>query len=186
MESEDTVLIIVDMQDKLINNQKFPIYERDKTVANIMTLVKAANIFKMPIFVMNQINLGDTIPEIQKLVDENPKAQSFTKSSFSCLRADEFVDEMPENVILCGIETHICIIQSAIDLFEDDFYVQIVRDATSSHSKENFESAIERANRDGIAITTTEMLIYELLQDAKSDEFKDILKIVKDMRELDE
>ncbi len=183
---EDSILLIIDMQDRLVNSPVFPIYERGKIVENIKALIKTANVFKLPVMVVEQKKLGETIPEIKELLHQYNMYHPIEKLCFSSYGNEEFRRRLEEinrtRVLICGVETHICVIQTALDLVENGYSTQIIKDATSSHLKTDFETAIGRVRGDGVVITTTEMLIYELLKEAGADEFKKVLEIVKDKR----
>ena len=134
------------------------------------------------------MELGETIPEIKELLQQYHMCHPIEKLSFSCCRNEGFRKRLEEinrsRVLICGVETHICVIQTALDLMKNGYSTQIIKDATSSHLRTDFETAIGRVRGDGVIITTTEMLIYELLKEAGADEFKKILEIVKDRRSV--
>lgn len=174
---EGTVLVIIDVQEKL-----FPfIAEKEKVVRNIRRLIKFAEIAEMPVILTEQYprGLGRTIKEIGELV---PKAESIEKVEFSCFESDDFKNTLQrleaKTVILTGIETHICISQTAID-GSSKYRMCVVSDAVSSRSIEERSVGLERMIQDGVTILSTEMLIYEILRKAGTNEFKASLKLVK-------
>lgn len=179
---EDTALLIIDLQDKLIPT----IYGAEKIIINIEALIKTAKIHGMPILLTEQEKLGETVPEIGGVLKNFNSHNPIRKLDFSCYRNEKFRRILEQsgcsNLVICGIEAHICVSQTALDLMEDGYKIQIPRDATSSHTKEDFETAIERLRDSGAVITTTEALIYELTGRAGTKEFKRILELIKDRR----
>ncbi len=184
---EDSMLLVIDIQDKLINNLTYPIYEKDRIIGNTRALIKAANIYGLPVLVTEQRKLGETIPEIKELLMEYDFYHPVRKLSFSCYRDGGFRGILKEvdrsTVILCGIEAHICVAQTALDLMVNGYVVHVVEDATSAYPKENYVTAINRLRDAGAVITGTEMLVYELLREAGTDEFRGILEVVKERRD---
>lgn len=179
MSREGCILVVVDVQEKLIDT----IDQREQTVQNIMALLRVAELFRIPILLTEQEKLGKTIAELDRIV---PTAPRFQKLVFSCMRDPEFKARLDEigrkTVLLCGIETHICVMQTALDLLDQGYYVVIPRDATSSHGVVDRDTAVERMRTAGVLITTTETTIYELTEKAGTSEFREILEIVKDRR----
>ncbi len=179
---EDIALLIIDLQDKLIPT----IYGAEKILTNIEALIKTAKIYGMPILLTEQEKLGTTVPEIKDVLRNFNSYEPIRKLDFSCYRNEEFrrilKDTNVSKILVCGIETHICVSQTALDLMQDGYGIRIPRDATSSHTREDFETAIERLRDSGAVITTTEALIYELTGRAGTPEFKRILELIKDRR----
>jgi len=149
-------------------------------------LIRTAGIYQIPILVTEQEKLGTTVQEIKNVLKNFDSYKPIRKLDFSCYRNEEFRRILEQsgfsNLLICGIETHICVIQTALDLIGNGYMVQIPRDATSSHTKEDFETAISRLRDSGAVITTTEALIYELTGKAGTKEFKKILEIIKERR----
>ena len=172
---KNSVLIIIDVQDKLMPR----IPNREKVIANIVRLLKFSHIIGLPILLTEQEKLGHTLPEIKK---EIPNLQPITKSAFNCFLGDEFTNRIrqigPKTLILTGVETHICIAQTAIAAIPK-FEVQVVSDAVSSRLLDNWAIGLERMRQSGVTITSTEMLIFELLGKAGTDEFRATLKLMK-------
>jgi hypothetical protein len=152
-------------------------------VLNIKALIGAAQALNVPIIGTEQEKLGDILPELRSLLSESPK---FRKLSFSCYGDPGFMRQFlqlhKKTAIICGIETHICVLQTVLDLLEHSYGVLLVRDATSSHGVIDRETAIERMRSAGAMISTTETVIYELTERAGTQEFRRILEIVKDRR----
>lgn len=174
----DCVLLVVDVQDRIIDT----IVEHITVVQNIKALIKTAGVLDMAVLLTEQEKLGDTVPEIKELW---PKP-ALRKVSFSCSGDADFMRKLTEThkrvVIVCGIETHICVLQTVLDLLEHRYSVLVARDATSSYSVLDRETALNRMADSGATITTTEATIYELTKSSGTDEFRKILEIVKERR----
>jgi nicotinamidase-related amidase len=174
----DCVLLVVDVQDRLIDT----IAEHAAVVQSIKALVKTAETLGIPILATEQEKLGNTVPDIKSLLTSNP----LPKITFSCCGDAAFLNKLnaahKKAVIVSGIETHICVVQTVLDLLKHGFRVLVVRDATSSHAIIDRETAFQRVRDAGATITTTEAIIYELTEKAGTQEFKKILEIVKERR----
>lgn len=174
----DCVLLIIDVQDRLIDT----IAGHAAVVQNIQALIKASKVLRVPILATEQEKLGETVPELKSLLSSSPSR----KLSFSCCGDSTFMNNFRKmrkrTVIACGIETHICVGQTVLDLLKRHNRVLIVRDATSSHEIIDRETALERMNDAGATITTTEAIIYELTVKAGTEDFRKILEIVKERR----
>ena len=175
---ENTILVVIDVQEKLTR----AIYEKERLIENLQKLVKGAQILGLPIILteQNPKGLGLTVPEVASLI---PDIKPITKFSFSCCDVELFSKELKaskrKQVLLTGIETHVCIYQTALDLLSDRYEVQIVADCVSSRTYENKQIAIQRLITEGAKITTAEMVLFELLRVAEGEKFKELLKVVK-------
>ncbi len=182
LEREQSMLLVVDVQDKLMDS----IHGGERVIVNIKALVEAACILGLPVQVTEQAKLGSTVAEIREVLERHSLYNPVVKEYFSSYRDDGFREILqgtsPSNIILCGIEAHICVIQTALDLIVNDYQVYLAVDAVSSHRRGDREAAVERLNNAGAVVASTEMLIYELLEKAGTDEFRDILPIVKERR----
>jgi nicotinamidase-related amidase len=176
MLKEDCVLIVIDFQERLAPH----IAEIDKILANSRKLIKACKVFGIPIIATEQKKLGETVKEIKELLDAEP----IQKLTFSCLKEREFADKLKslnrKTCILIGIEAHICVLQTAMDLMMDGYNVYVAFDCIGSRKEFDKEVAIQRMIKDGVTPATSEMVIYEILKTAEAEEFKEILKIVKE------
>jgi nicotinamidase-related amidase len=174
----DCVLLVVDVQDRLIDT----IAEHEVVVQNIAALIKAAGVLQVPILATEQENLGDTVPQLKPLLPDSPTR----KLTFSGCESLELKTKLnatrKKTVIICGIETHICITQTVLDLLQGHYRILVVKDATSSHAPIDRDTALRRMEASGVEITTTEAIIYELTEKAGTDEFRKILDIVKERR----
>lgn len=171
-------LVVVDVQGKLAQFM----HGKEALFKNIQILIKAAKILNIPILWCQQCpeSLGPTVPEIAELLSVN---EPINKAAFSCCGADQFnrtLDESGRNqVLLCGIETHVCIYQTAVDLLKKGFGVDLIADAVSSRTLENKQIGIDRIAADGANISCTEMALFELLKTAEHPQFKNIARLVK-------
>ena len=175
IETEDSVLVIIDMQEKL-----FPVMAQKEDLASqVMKLVRCSKIMGLPVILTEQEKLGPTLPEIK---GELPSVSPVSKVDFNCFGCEAFAKRIQElerrTLVLCGIEAHICVAQTAL-YAASEYEVHVVADAIASRSPENRRVALERMSRSGITITSTEMVIYELLRKAGTDVFKEVLKLVK-------
>jgi nicotinamidase-related amidase len=174
----NTALIVIDVQGKLARLM----HEKEALFQNLQRLIKGAQALHIPILwtEQNPEGLGPTIPEIAGLLSE---ATPSPKISFSCCGDDSFTQKLKatgrKQFLIAGIETHICVYQTARDLLNDSYGVEVVVDAVSSRTQANKEIGLEKMRDAGARMTSTETALYELLQVAKGDQFKEILKIVK-------
>jgi nicotinamidase-related amidase len=178
LEIENVCLIVVDVQGKLAQLM----YDKQALFKNIQILIKAAKILDIPILWCQQCPdaLGPTIPEIAELLSVS---EPINKASFSCCGEDAFNTKLQalnrRQVLLCGIETHVCIYQTAVDLLCKGFEANVIADAVSSRTLDNKNMAISRMSAEGVKINCTEMFLFELLKTADHPQFKQIAKLVK-------
>jgi isochorismate hydrolase len=175
IEREDCLLLLIDIQERLLP----VIADKEKIVDNIVKLVKFSTIIGMPIVVTEQERLGSTVDEIRGEISEfNP----IQKICFDCFSCEKFVERIGmhgrKTLLFTGIEAHICVAQTVLHALQT-FHVHVVADAISSRMTENRHVALRRMEAGGAIITSTEMVIYELLKKAGTEEFKAALKLVK-------
>lgn len=174
---DDTSLVVIDVQGKLAGI----VDESEAVIQQISKLVQAMNALEIPVLWLEQnpSRMGSTHPDISQYM----KGQPIAKMGFSACQAEEFNDAVKKSgrsqFLLTGIETHICVYQTARDLKEKGFEVEVVADAVSSRTKENKHIGLEKMQSHGILPTSTEMILYELLQTSQHEQFKTILKLVK-------
>ena len=175
---ETTLLLVIDIQGNLARGM----YEKDALYENLQKIIKGIQVLKIPIIVTEQIpeKLGPTIPEISTLFgDFNP----IPKSSFSCCGDDKTMNAIskvnPRQLLIAGIESHVCLYQTTVDLIQSGYEVHIVADCISSRTEENRSIGIERMKEAGGKLTSTEMALFELLKVAEGDKFREIVRIVK-------
>ena len=176
LSSKVNALIIIDIQEKIIK----PIFNKDSIIKNIKKLINAYQILEENILIseQNPLKLGETIPELL------PKSEFKTieKMEFSLANIQDFLKELKNkkitNLIVCGIETHICIQQTVLDCLQKVFEVIIVSDAMSSRNRHDHEIALQRMIQSGAVLTTTESIIFELCKTANRKEFREIRRII--------
>jgi nicotinamidase-related amidase len=175
---ENTVLVIVDIQGKLAHLM----HEKHKLFKNVAKVIKGSHVLGLPILwaEQNPDGLGATVPEVAQLL---PDHKPISKYSFSCWGCERFVTEFeqlhPSNVLIAGIETHVCVYQTARDLMDAHYSAEIIADAVSSRTIENKQIGLDKIRDAGAKITSVETALFELLGEAQGDNFKAILKIVK-------
>jgi nicotinamidase-related amidase len=178
LEIQDCCLIVVDVQGKLAQLT----VDKEALFKNIRILIQAAKILGIPILWCQQVPeaLGPTVPEIAELLT---RSEPIDKASFSCCGQEQFNAELnasgKEQILLCGIETHVCIYQTAMDLMEGGLDVTVIGDAVSSRTERNRHIALTRLAAEGAHISSTEMALFELLKTAKHPQFKEIARLVK-------
>ena len=178
IKAQDALFCLVDVQERL-----FPhIENKDELEKNLITLVKGLKVLDIPFIVNEQYKkgIGETIPSLRELVDEYPH---FEKTTFSCYKNEETIDAINEMnkkvVIVAGIETHVCVLQTCIDLLEGGFEVVLVTDCCTSRKQNDTDMAITRLVQAGVIPTTYESLLFELTLNAKNPCFKEISSLVK-------
>lgn len=175
---ENTVCVVVDIQERLLPYMS----EYDLFRSKCARLLEGLNALDVPVLVTQQYTkgLGDTVSEIKQLVEGN---QVIEKISFSCCDVPEFMEALRAtekvNVIVIGIESHVCVMQTVIDLLGEYFQPVVVSDCVSSRSQEDKRVAIERMRQEGAIITTYESILFELTRGANAPQFKTISGIVK-------
>lgn len=178
LEIQQCCLTVVDVQGKLAQLM----HGKEALFKNIQILVQAAKILDVPVLWCQQCPdaLGPTVPEIAQLLTG---IEPINKAAFSCCGEEHFNAMLNElsrkQVLLCGIETHVCIYQTAIDLLRQDFHVEVIADAVSSRALENKQTAINRLASEGAKITCTETALFELLKTAQHPQFKQIARLIK-------
>lgn len=178
LQTENTTLLVIDVQGKLAHSM----HAKQALFENIKRIIRGAQILDVAILWTEQYpdGLGPTIPEIADLL---AGLKPISKFNFSCCDNDLFIQRLeglhPENILLAGIEAHICVYQTARDLVRSGYRVEIIEDAVSSRTIENKRIGLEKCKQTGTAVTGTETVLFELLKTAKDARFKDILNIVK-------
>ena len=180
LEPEQCALIVIDIQQKLLP----PIWEKERLVRNAQLLIRLAGILKMPALVTTQYSkgLGNTVPEVASLLPETP---SVDKVMFSCFGSDVFcslIKRLPgqrTTVLLCGMETHICVMQTALGALREGYLVHVAADAVSSRTELNWRIGLERMRAAGAILSSTEMMIYELLRSSGAPAFKELLPYLR-------
>jgi len=180
LESDQCVLIVVDIQEKLLP----PIFQKEPLVKNSQLLIRLAGLMKIPTLMSTQYakGLGKMVPEIATLL---PGAEAIDKQMFSCFGSDVFcslLKRVPGNrttILLCGMECHICVMQTALGALREGYLVHVASDAVSSRTEWNWKIGLERMRAAGAIISSTEMMVYELLRSSNAPEFKELLPYLK-------
>jgi nicotinamidase-related amidase len=180
LEGDQCVLIVVDIQEKLLP----PIFEKEQLVRNSKLLIRAAGILKIPAVMSTQYakGLGQTVPELASLL---PETEAVDKDRFSCFGSEAFcalLKRLPGNrntLLLCGMESHICVMQTALAALREGYLVHVASDAVSSRTEWNWKIGLERLRSAGAVISSTEMMIYELMRSSSSPAFKEMLPHLK-------
>ena len=176
--TQNTCLVLIDIQEKLLPVMNDP----EQVVKNTSVLIQAAKSLDVPILWCQQVPkaLGQTVGELSSLLDG---LEPINKSSFSCGGDEQFIEQIdalkPRTAILCGIETHVCVFQTATDLIQKGLDVHVIADATSSRTQENKGIGINRMVKAGAVISSTEMLLFELLRNARHEKFRELAKLIK-------
>lgn len=176
---DNTALLVIDVQGKLAQ----VMHNKESLFANLERLIKGARVLNLPIIWTEQVpeKLGPTTPALAELLAD--LARPISKASFSCCGVAPFTEKLAASgrrqVLMTGIETHICVYQTSLDLLSQGYEVQLVTDAVSSRTAENRQLGIERIRAAGGVLTSTEMALFELLRVADGPQFKEIARIVK-------
>jgi nicotinamidase-related amidase len=178
LNADTTVLVLIDVQGNLARSM----YAKESLFSNLGNMIKSANVLDIPIIWMEQIpeKLGRTIPELAQLMNDMTPIPKFT---FSCCGNEVFMQRFKEinrkQVLVCGIESHICVYQTAVDLLKLENEVYVLCDGVSSRTPENRQLGIDRMKDAGAIPTSSEMAIFEILKAAAGAQFKQIVKIIK-------
>jgi nicotinamidase-related amidase len=178
LKTENAALVIVDIQGTLAH----AMHGKELLFKNVQKLIKGMQVLGIPILWLEQNpqRLGPTIPEIADLLSN---IQPISKMSFSGCQNDRFMEALKalnrSQVLLAGIESHICVYQTSVDLVNLGYEVQVVTDAVSSRNLENKDIGLQKIKDSGATLTSVETALFELLKVAGGEQFKDILKIVK-------
>jgi nicotinamidase-related amidase len=181
---ERSVLIVIDMQEPFLSAIKV----RDIIERNIAFLIQAAKLLDVPILatLQNRERLGEVIPALQSLLPE--QSVPIDKLCFSCMGAVPFTKAVQEaarqQVVLTGIEAHICVMQTALDMLKAGYQVHVPYDAVASRGKPEWKYALLRLHQAGVIITSVESVTYEWLYQAGTDEFRQLLPLIKEREQF--
>ncbi len=176
---EDTLALVIDVQYRLFTH----IYDYDNLEFHILRLIKGLQVLNVPIHITEQYvkGLGPTIQTIQEELDEDYKP--IEKMEFSCLDNENYAQALKssnkKNVIIMGIESHVCVLQTVIDLIAAGYQAIVIEDCVSSRKLSDKNTAINRMRIEGAIITSYEAILFELCRVSGTEEFKAISKIVK-------
>jgi len=177
LQREDALLVVIDVQERLLPHVAGP----EEVVANIVKLLRFARTVGIPVVLTEQLKLGSTVSEISR---ELPGITPISKTEFGCLACEGFAEALRNSgrkaLVLVGLEAHICVMQTALQTISE-YTVHVVGDAVSSRSLANRDAALQRMAQAGVVLTSTEMLMYEVLARAGTDEFKAVLELVRSL-----
>ncbi len=178
LNKSSSALVIVDIQEKLVPAMN----ERETVYTNCNHLIEAAKLLDVPIVVTEQYprGLGPTVEEVRQNL---PVYEPLEKVTFDCCKGDGFLDKISSlirnHIIITGMETHICVLQTCLSLIKEGYYVHLASDAVCSRKKNDFLTARELLRDAGAVITCTETVLFQLLEKAGTVEFKTISKRIK-------
>jgi len=182
VEKNNTALLVIDIQEKILT----AMHDKDMLINNAEKLINSNNILGLPIIstVQYPSGLGSTISKLSIIINNNPYHREFEKFEFSCVRNENIFNALKElsckNIIVIGIEAHVCVQQTVIDLLEDgNFNPIVVADCISSRKEIDKHFALKRMRDYGADITTYEAVIFNLLLTSRAPEFKEISKLIK-------
>jgi isochorismate hydrolase len=174
---QNAALVVIDVQEKLMNVMS----RRAEMMASLQKLIGAAGVLKLPTLVTAQYTKG-LGPVCKEIAEAAPGITPMEKMAFSCCGSEEFVRAMKDlrrqRIILCGIEAHVCVQQTAFDLMKD-YIVYVCTDAIGSRQWHDHKVAVERMRDCGAIITTVESAVFELVREAGTAQFKQILPLFK-------
>ncbi len=174
----ESVLLVIDVQEKLFR----VMYQKEQLADNLQRLIRGIQVLEVPVLVTEQYpqGLGPTIPEIAKLLTD---VKPYPKVNFNCCGDEAFLQAFKQlhrkQLLIAGIESHICVYQTASDLISAGYEVYIVGDAVSARTEQNKNTGINMMLQSGAKLTSTEAALFELLKVAKGDKFQAINQIIR-------
>jgi nicotinamidase-related amidase len=179
-EATHSQLVIIDIQERLV--AAMPSKPRQQTLRNAERLVQAAKTLHIPITHTEQYPKGLGTTD-KKLRSHLPDTAAVEKTCFSCFAAVDFISALAsqqrQQIVLCGMESHVCVLQTAIELQQADYQVFVVEDAVCSRHKQHHQNALARLGQAGIIITNVESVIFEWLRDASHPDFKALSRLLR-------
>jgi nicotinamidase-related amidase len=179
LHADECMLAVIDIQEKLLP----PIWENERLIRNSQLLIRLANILSVPVLVTTQYakGLGHTVPAISSLL---PDVEPVDKLEFGCFGNGDFCSAISakagrNTLLLCGMETHICVMQTALGALNQGLNVHVAADAVGSRTELNWKLGLERMRDAGAVISSTEMMMYELMAKSGTPAFKEMLKYIK-------
>ncbi|MEI7473722.1 MAG: hydrolase [bacterium] len=179
LNSENTMLLIIDIQEKLLPAQ----FNKEAVLKNALALAETCKILDIPMLVSEQYprGLGGTVSELKKTLPDN--TIYFEKVNFGCCNEEGFSELIKsfnkKQIIVCGMESHVCVHQTVYDLIQHGYEVHLIQDAISSRKEYEYKVGIERMKSYGAITSCSEMAIFELLQCAKNPNFKQVQALIK-------
>lgn len=178
LSAENSLVLIIDIQDRLV-----AALDKDVIVANAVKVASAAKLLSIPVLLTEQYpkGLGHTVPQLQQALPEN--SEVVEKTFFNALLEDGMLDKIKfygkKQIVIFGIETHICVHQTASALVEAGFEVYVIKDACASRSKYEFKQGIDAMQANGVKVSCVEIALFEWLKGAKNPKFKEVQALIK-------
>lgn len=173
-----TALVLIDIQEKLLP----VIADKEAFIQKLVILIQGARIIGLPIFWLEQYPKG-LGPTVLKIADLLEGLTPIPKTSFSACGEEKFMDQLKKenrkNLLVAGIESHVCVYQTARDLLDLGYQVEVVEDAVSSRCINNKRMALSQLNEQGVKITSVEIALFDLLQTSESPHFKSISRLIR-------
>jgi len=178
LNKENSALLVIDVQEKLVP----AIYENESMADVCTTLVKGFRLLDLPVYYTEQYPQGIG-PTVQPIKDALEGIEAREKVTFSCAGIEGFVQELRKekirNLVLCGIESHVCVWQSSVDFIHAGFSTVVAEDGVSSRTQRNKQCALKRMSENGVQVACAEMILFELMQTSEHEKFKEILALIK-------
>ena len=175
---DSTALLLIDVQERILD----VMLKKDNLIENCIKLIKGFKVLNLPVFYTEQYPKG-LGPTSQLLLKELEGLTAIQKTSFSCFGAENLFQRLKDNnikqVVIAGIESHVCVQQTVLDLLANNFQVDVCADAVSSRKEKDLNIALERMRNNSVEITSVESVLFELLQESRTEEFKQISAIIK-------
>ena len=178
LSADSTGLVLLDVQEKLMQVMG----RKEKVTENILKLLHLSKLYNLPIILTEQYPkwLGSTLPEIKEVLSSYDPIE---KLHFNCCDVDAFNEHMAskglKNIVMTGVESHICIFQTCVSILEKGHQVHVPQDAVDSRTDENWRVGLDLMKKAGALVTSTETIFYQILKEAGTKEFKKMLKIIK-------
>ena len=179
LDTDKAVLVVIDIQERLVPAMPQKVYARLRNTVGM--LVEAAKLLGIPVITTEQYpqGIGHTVPELAGSCSD----KVVEKVSFGCCGEPDFIAAIKESgrsqVLVTGMEAHVCVYQTVLGLLEDGYHVHLVRDATCSRNKLDFQAGVANAAEAGAVVTTAETVLFQLLKESTHDQFKAISRLVK-------
>lgn len=178
LSAENSLVLIIDIQDRLV-----AALDKDIIVTNAVKVASAAKLLSIPVLLTEQYpkGLGHTVPQLQEVLPEN--SEVLEKTFFNALLEEGMLDKIKsygkKQIVIFGIETHICVHQTASALVEAGFDVYVIKDACASRSKYEFKQGIDAMQSNGVKVSCVEIVLFEWLKGAKNPKFKEVQALIK-------
>lgn len=177
LKKENSALLVIDIQERILP----AMMNTDQILENALKLIRGFKVMNLPVYYTEQYPKG--LGHTAKILQDELTGDAVQKMSFSCFGASDLfkalIQKRLTQIVVCGVESHVCVQQSAMDLTANGFQVYLAADAASSRRGIDYNTAMDRMRMNGIQVTTTESILFELLNICGTDEFKAVSKIVK-------